>query len=170
MSMRRWPRLKQHGITIWRLRERLDLDLEEFSEAGFIELIEDDDRTDIAKVGAALHLIQRRREIATLARIAAVLEWPYARVRTALSALEERKTVKRTRIPNPYPPHAYALDKSQKAPLAAEDFVSACDASDPRDDPAPQTPIAPESLASREAADRVIKAIKLERYDKREAP
>ncbi len=169
--MRRWPRLKEHGITIWRLRETLDANLEEFGEAGFIEMIQREDRPDMAKVVGAIHLIQRRKELATLAQIAAVLDWPHGRVRTALSALEERRAAKRSRIRNPYRPYSVAFSKELKSPLSPDDFVAALDPSDPRDSnpPAKQPDPLRESPASAEAAERSLMQIQRERYFKDEA-
>jgi hypothetical protein len=164
--MRRWPRLKEHGITIWRLREGIDEDLERFDEDGFSDVLDRDDRPDAAKVVAALHLIGRRKEIPTLARISGILHWPFHRVRTALCALEERKVVRRKKVRNPYPFLTSRPDSRCRAPFGPSDFQAAGDASDPRDQPLPEEKIDParECPASQQAAERALRQLGMERY------
>lgn len=164
--MRRWPRLKEHGITIWRLRDGIDEDLARFDEDGFADVLDRDDRPDAAKVVAALHLIGRRKEIPTLARIAGILDWPFHRVRTALSALEERKAVRRKKVRNPYPMLTSGPDRRCRAPFVPSDFEAAGDGSDPREQSAPETKIDParECPASRQAAENALRQLRMERY------
>ena len=132
--MMRRPRFREPGIEIWRLRAGIDEDLERFGEAGFIEMNRRSDRPDVAKVVGALHLVLRRKEVATVARVASVLDWPFPRVRTALCALEERKVVHRKRIPYPYSPRAAVLGGSDSSRFDESDFTPAGRSDDPRGD------------------------------------
>jgi hypothetical protein len=165
---RRWPRLKIHGVSVYRLREGIDEDLAGFGEDGFIEMNSREDRPDIAKVVAAIHLIGRRREVATLACIADVLDWPVPRVRTALSALLERRVVRVKKIHNPYPPMQYRSFAREKAPLDPSDFVPAGNGDDPRgDEPVAQQP--EESPVAPATAEKVLRMIHDERSGREEA-
>ena len=160
--MRRWPRPKIHGISVYRLREGIDEDLAGFGEDGFLEMNSREDRPDIAKVVAAIHLIGRRHEIATLACIAGVLDWPVPRVRTALSALLERRVVRVKKIHNPYPPMQYRSFAREKAPLDPSDFLPAGNVDDPRGgEPTARPP--EESPVDPAAAERVLRMIHDER-------
>lgn len=166
--MRRWPRLKQHGIDVYRLREGIDDDLERFGQKGFEEMIRRNDRPDIAKVVAAIHLLGRRFEIVTVANIASVLDWPFPRVRTALCALRERKVVRRKKVLNPYPSHTYRFKPYRKAPLQKSDFVAAGNEDDPRcDEPVARQP--EESPVDRATAERILKSVHDERSGREEA-
>ena len=136
--MRR-PRFREPGIEIWRLRAGIDEDLERFGEDGFVEMNRRLDRPDVAKVVGALHLVSRRKEVANVARLASVLDWPFARVRTALCALEERKVVQRKRIPYPYSPWHAVLGGRESAKFDESDFTPAGRGDDPRGD-APVVP------------------------------
>jgi hypothetical protein len=166
--MRRWPRLKQHGIDVYRLREGIDDDLEKHGEEGFIEMIRRDDRPDIAKVVGAIHLLGRRFEIVTVANIAGVLDWPFPRVGTALCALRERKVVKRKKILNPYSPYSYRLDRQRKAPLQKADFTAAGNEDDPRAD-RPVGSVSEESPVDPKTAERVFRDLQRKRSDREEA-
>lgn len=166
--MRRWPRLKQHGVDVYRLREGIDDDLMGYGEEGFVEMIERKDRPDIAKVVGAMHLLGRRYEVATVANIAGVLDWPFPRVRAALCALRERKVVRRKKILNPYSPLAYRFRRAEKAPFQPADFEPAGNSDDPRAD-RPVERSAEDSPVDSNTAERVLRQVQRERDEREKA-
>lgn len=124
-------RIEPPGIEIWRLGEHVETGLERFGEDGFLKMFAREDRADIYKVAGAVYLIKRRGEVATVACIASLLDWPFPRVRTALCALGERGAVQRVRIPNPSG-RRVGLDWNRQHPGEAAHFEPAGNESDPR--------------------------------------
>ena len=124
-------RFRVPGVEVWRLADRVNEPLKGFGEKGFFKMFAREDRADIYKAAGALHLIHRRQEVATVARVAEMLDWTFPRVRTALVALRERRAVERLRITNPYRLHT-PLDPRCDPPLDESHFTPAGKESDPR--------------------------------------
>ena len=124
-------RIRPPGVEIWRLADRVNEPLKGFGEKGFFKMFARKDRADIYKAAGALHLIHRRQEVATVARVAEILDWTFPRARTALVALRERGAVERLRITNSFRLQT-PFDSRCDPPLDESHFTPAGNESDPR--------------------------------------